>query len=66
MKRSARMMEGNYISHISLQLSFVLFILLSVLTCGIGLLFVLPWKNVEEALFYKDLICKDKKLAGQI
>lgn len=60
------MMEGNYISHISLQLSFLPFILLSVLTCGIGFLFVLPWKNVEEALFYMDLICKDKKLAGQI
>ncbi|WP_409016285.1 hypothetical protein [Anaerostipes caccae] len=60
------MMEGNYISHISLQLSFLPFILFSVLTCGIGFLFVLLWKNVEEALFYMDLICKDKKLAGQI
>ena len=57
------MMEGNYISHISLQLSFIL---LSVLTCGIGFLFVVPWKNVAEALFYMDLICRDKKFAGQI
>ena len=60
------MMEVNYISHISLQLSFLPFILLSVLTCGIGFLFVVPWKNVAEALFYMDLICRDKKFAGQI
>ena len=24
----------------------------------------LPWKNVAEALFYMDLICRDKKVCG--
>ncbi|MBS7006990.1 DUF975 family protein [Anaerostipes sp.] len=66
LKRSARMMEGNYIRLIGLQLFFLPFILLSVLTCGIGFLFVLPWNNVANALFYMDLICKDKKLEEQI
>lgn len=62
LKRSAQMMEGNYIRLIGLELCFLPFILLSVFTCGIGFLFVLPWKNVAHALFYLDLICKDKKL----
>lgn len=65
LKRSARMMEGNYIRLIGLQLFFLPFMLLSILTCGIGFLFVLPWMNVANALFYMDLICKDKKLEEQ-
>lgn len=62
LKRSARMMEGNYFRLIFLKLSFLPMILLSVFTCGIGFLFVLPWMGVADALFYLDLICKDKML----
>lgn len=65
LKRSARMMEGNYFRLICLKLSFLPMILLSVLTCGIGFLFVLPWMGVADALFYLDLICKDKMLEKQ-
>lgn len=52
---SKRMMKGNKLHLIGLNLSFLGWILLSLLTCGIGMLFVTPYMNQTMAELYAKL-----------
>ena len=52
---SRQMMNGHKLRLFCLHLSFIGWILLSVLTLGIGLLFVFPYMQTAQAAFYEDL-----------
>lgn len=54
-KESKRMMEGNKWKYFTLQLSFIGWALLSVLTLGIGFLWLTPYMYTSYAIFYEDL-----------
>ncbi|MBS7006989.1 DUF975 family protein [Anaerostipes sp.] len=58
------LMKNNYTRLISLYLSFIPWMLLGVLTLGIGLFVVGPWVQVSMAVFYKDLIEREKVKTG--
>lgn len=53
--RSREMMRGHKFDLFYLYLGFIGWILLGVLTCGIGLLWVIPYLNAAQAAFYNDL-----------
>lgn len=53
--KSMAMMKGNKMKLFLLDLSFIGWILLSILTVGIGLLWVLPYTMSARAAFYEDL-----------
>ncbi len=52
---SMRMMQGYKMKLFLLDLSFVGWILLSILTFGIGFLFLTPYMYVSHAAFYEDI-----------
>jgi uncharacterized membrane protein len=52
-ERSMAMMEGYKMQYFLLQLSFIGWILLSMLTCGILNLWVLPYVVATDAHFYE-------------
>ncbi len=54
-RQSKEMMQGNRFRLFTLQLSFIGWELLALLTCGIGSLFVNPYRDVAMANFYRDL-----------
>ena len=54
-KESMRLMQGNKWRYFCLQISFIGWILLSILTLGILMLWVSPYMYVAEAEFYKSL-----------
>lgn len=54
-KRSMKMMEGNKMKLFLLDLSFLGWILLAMITCGIGMLWVTPYMQMARAGFYEDL-----------
>lgn len=54
-RESKRMMEGNKWKYFKLQLSFIGWALLSVLTLGIGSLWLTQYMYASYALFYEDL-----------
>ena len=56
LQRSKALMAGNRGRYFYLQVSFVGLSLLSVLSCGIGFLWVLPYMQTANALFYRNLI----------
>jgi len=58
LKFSWKLMEGNRIYLLKLHLSFIPWYLLSVLTCGIALFWVLPYLYATLTLFYLDVIDK--------
>ena len=53
--RSREMMRGHKFDLFYLHLSFLGWILLGILTCGIGLLWVIPYLNAAQAAFYNDV-----------
>ena len=53
--RSREMMNGNKWRLFCLHFSFIGWILLSLVTCGIGLLFVMPYMQVAQAEFYESI-----------
>jgi hypothetical protein len=55
LRESSRMMKGNKWRLFCLDLSFIGWTLLSLLTCGIGLLWVSPYIEASKAAFYNDL-----------
>ena len=55
LKKSKEMMYGYKMQFFLLGLSFIGWILLGVLTCGIGLLWVVPYIQTANAKFYEDL-----------
>lgn len=50
--KSKEMMKGNKLKLFKLQLSFIGWFLLSLLTCGIGFVFLSPYIKSAEAEFY--------------
>lgn len=55
MKQSATMMRGNKWRLFYMQLSFIGYACLALLSCGIGLLWMMPYMNVSIVNFYRDL-----------
>lgn len=56
LKESMRMMKGNKGKYLKLVFSFVPFFLLAPFTLYLLLLWVIPYINVAEAVFYRDLL----------
>ena len=52
---SQRLMNGHKADYFMLQLSFSGWILLSILTCGIGFIFLVPYMETTNAHFYQTL-----------
>lgn len=52
---SRRMMDGHKIEYFLLCLSFIGWFLLSVITLGVGFLWLAPYFYTTKAEFYKDL-----------
>lgn len=62
--RGTDLMKGNYKRLIFLYLSFIPWMLLGVLTLGIGLFVVAAWLQISMAVFYKDLKEQEKAKTG--
>ena len=60
-KLSKRLMHGNRGKLLYLQISFIPWFLLSVVTFGIALLWLAPYVNATKTLFYLELIESQKK-----
>lgn len=56
MKESIRLMKGNKGRSLYINLSFLPLALLSVLTCYIGLIWLVPYMNMTMANFYRDIV----------
>ena len=54
-EESMRMMDGHKLELFLLDLSFIGWALLSLLTCGIGFLWLTPYMNMARVNFYADL-----------
>lgn len=54
-EKSMHMMNGYKMKLFLLDLSFIGWMILSILTLGIGLLFLQPYMNTARAAFYEDL-----------
>ena len=63
LRYSRRLMKGNKGRYLYLMLSFLPLMLLGVLTCGIGLLYVYPYRQQTYATFYLDLVANQKRPA---
>lgn len=55
LNESKRMMDGHKWEYFVLSLSFILWILLSYVTCGIALIYVIPYMETTITLFYLNL-----------
>jgi len=58
---SKRLMDGNRWRLFCLDCSFIGWILVGVLTLGIGLVWVLPYAFTANAAFYEDLLDRDER-----
>lgn len=54
-RMSKEMMRGNKMRLFILNLSFIGWILLSILTCGLGMLAVTPYMQAANAAFYREV-----------
>ncbi len=61
LKISVKLMKGNCIRFALLQLSFFPLLLLGSLSCGLGLLWVLPYEFTTYACFYLNLVASKEK-----
>ncbi len=59
-EESMRLMQGNKWRLFVLDLSFIGWALLCLLTMGIGFLFLVPYMHVARAHFYADLLAADQ------
>jgi uncharacterized membrane protein len=55
LSKSEAMMKGNKMRLFTLLLSFIGWVLLSLLTFGFGLIFLIPYVSMARAIFYEDL-----------
>ena len=55
-KRSVKIMKGKKLQLFYLQLSFLPLYLVAILSFGVGLLWVLPYRNTAFTLFYLDVM----------
>ena len=62
-KKSLDIMKGNCIRYLLLQLCFLPLMFLSVFTCGIALVWVIPYMNVTCTNFYLDIMaCRNRQM----
>ena len=54
-EKSMRMMEGHKMKLFVLDLTFLGWILLGIITCGLGLLWIEPYMVMAHAAFYETL-----------
>ena len=59
-QRSSQMMKGKRWSLFLLDLSFIGWIILSIITLGIGFIFLAPYWQTARAHFYEDLCIQNK------
>lgn len=55
LKRSMQLMRGNIGKYILLQLSFFPWYILSLFTMGIGMIFLMPYIQMTDIMFYRDI-----------
>lgn len=53
-EESERIMKGQRGKYFSLELSFIGWVLLAMLTFGIGIIFLMPYMQISIAIFYED------------
>ena len=53
--KSRELMRSQIIRYLTLELSFIGYLALAILSLGIGLIWVIPYMNVSRANFYMDL-----------
>lgn len=58
-RRSKEMMDGNKWRLFCLQISFIGWALLSILTCGVGFLFLTPYMSAAECAFFYEISGKN-------
>lgn len=66
LKKCFEVMTGNKFRLFMLYLSFVPSFLLSIFTCGITLIWVLPYMSMAETNFYLDLMSVRNKTVGSV
>lgn len=54
-KGSVRMMKGNILRYLCMQLSFIPLLFLSIFTLYLALLWILPYIQMSSVIFYRDL-----------
>jgi uncharacterized membrane protein len=59
MKKSRDIMQGHKADYFILNLSFIGWALLCILTIGIGFLWLIPYINTTNAIFYNKLVTHD-------
>ena len=63
LKKSIEVMKGNKMRYFLLDLSFIPWMFVGFLTCGIGLLWIVPYMNMTSTNFYLDLMaCRNKQI----
>ncbi|MBQ9131227.1 MAG: DUF975 family protein [Clostridia bacterium] len=55
LRNSAQLMKGNKWRLFCLDISFIGWILLAMITCGVGMMFLTPYINASVAAFYDDV-----------
>lgn len=55
MRMSRKIMKGHKWQLFCLRFSFIGWYMVSILTAGLGLLYVLPYSNAAEAVFYNEI-----------
>lgn len=55
MEESERLMKGHKMALFRLNVSFIGWLILSVMTFGIGLIWLVPYMNMSETLFYENI-----------
>lgn len=55
LERSKELMDGHKMEYFVLCLSFLPWILLGIVTCGFGFLYVVPYMNATFAVYYNEL-----------
>ncbi len=61
LKKSFEVMSGNKVRLLILYLSFIPSFLLCMLTCGISLIWVIPYMNMAATNFYLDIMAVRNK-----
>lgn len=60
MDKSKELINGNKVNYVLFQLSFLGWVLLSIITCGIALIWTVPYITVAQTLYYEEL--KNKQI----
>lgn len=56
LKKSMEIMRGNKLRYVLLQASFIPAMILCVFTCGLTLIWLVPYRNLANANFYLDIM----------